>query len=1240
MTVLGEAMATVTLRVNSKMVEADTAKGIEQGVTGSKVAGAATAGGGKAGKGFTRSFSSEVNKGLPAYAQAGTKGGESFGSKFGTSAGAAISKFSKYGAIGLAAAGVASVDLAVKFQASMAKIQTQAGASAADVKTLSNAVLGMKDVQQSPIELANSLYHLKSVGLDNVDAMKALRAASDLAAVGGAKLEETTNAIAGAWRSGIKGAQSFGQAAGTVNAIIGAGNMRMSDFIDAIGTGFLPSARSFGISLKSVGAALALMTDEGIPANVAATRLRMSFSLLAAPSGKAADTLKTIGVTGLELANRMRGPGGLVAAIGFLKQHLDASGLSASKQAILLSHAFGGGRSSSAILTLINNYGVLVKKQDQINHSLGKFPAAVVAQRKTASAQFHLLGADLERIGIIIGTKLLPVITSFVSFLLRTHLVIPIIVALTAVVIAATVAYVAAAIAAMSFATALTGGIALAVVALIAGIVLLVTHWHTVWAFILSITKTVWTWIKDHWPLLAVILAGPIGLAAVVIIKHWAAISGAAEAVWHAIQHAFGNVLNFIKSVFTGISNIVTQVVGNVLHAVENFGHALSASVRATTHLVSAVWRQFWESTVGNAVKHAFDNVTHIIDLLRARIVAGFNVIKNGVIAAWNATWAWVTSKLKQSFTFYMTLTAGFRHSFMHEFDVIRHGVAASWDALWAAVRAALTAAVNFIGNRISAFRASLVSTFNSIKSGLSSVWNSLWNTLHSATTAGVARIGSAVNAIKNAFMTPIRWVANNVLTPLVNIWDKIVGAVGQKNLQFHIPAFAAGGKVTAGTTPTADDVLIRVSRDETVVSAAHSAALAPYFSAVGVPGYAKGGKPIPSGRGAGQHPPGPAAGGAGFGGGLGIDQLIGKGLSWVTGHLLSAVTGALGHIPGAATGVIRLVGGMGKTLIGDAAKKIAELISGLGASGSAIVKDAMHWIGKIPYVWGGTAIPGGADCSGFVQAIYKRHGINAPRTSEAQGAWVRRSGPTPGGLAFYNSPAGGPPPGHVAIVGEGGKVISQGGGMGPQFVDLHAFPLMWTGVPPGGLGTAGGPANASAGQAQAYARGRLSAYGWGSAQMNSLIPLWNQESGWNRLARNPSSGAYGIPQALPPSKMGAAANPPTSSASAQINWGLGYIRGRYGSPAGAEAHEQRFHWYDSPGGSWMPPGASIAYNGTGRPEHLTPTTSLDRLVDRLDTLISLTAGAPARTGAATAGAITGNARGIAMRRAYSGGAR
>jgi TP901 family phage tail tape measure protein len=321
-------------------------------------------------------------------------------------------------AVGLAVGLAEGTKAAVKFQSEMTRISTQAGATTKDVKTLSDQVLKLgTSTQQGPQHLAESLYHLKSVGMDNVQAMKALKEASDLAAVGHANLEETTNALAGAWRTGIKGATSFHEAVSTVNAIIGAGNMSMDQFNAAIGTGILPSAKTFGLSMKQVGAALALMTDEGIDSASAATRLRMSFSLLGAPSGAAEKQLKKIGLTGLNLADAMRGPKGLIGAISLLKEHLDKSGLSASKQSQLLSRAFGGGRSSSGILLMLNNLDVLEKKQEQINRSTGKFDDAVKEQRKTAEAQWHLLTSNLEVMGIRVGTKVLPLVTDFVHFL-------------------------------------------------------------------------------------------------------------------------------------------------------------------------------------------------------------------------------------------------------------------------------------------------------------------------------------------------------------------------------------------------------------------------------------------------------------------------------------------------------------------------------------------------------------------------------------------------------------------------------------------------------------------------------------------------------------------------------------------------------------------------------------------------------------------------------------------------------
>lgn len=92
------------------------------------------------------------------------------------------------------------------------------------------------------------------------------------------------------------------------------------------------------------------------------------------------------------------------------------------------------------------------------------------------------------------------------------------------------------------------------------------------------------------------------------------------------------------------------------------------------------------------------------------------------------------------------------------------------------------------------------------------------------------------------------------------------------------------------------------------------------------------------------------------------------------------------------------------------------------------------------------------------------------------------------------------------------------------------------------------------------------SMYGWEGAEWVALQKLWNQESSWNNKAKNPSSGAYGIPQSLPYTKMPKAAWPESaggkSDATTQIKWGLTYIKGRYGSPSKAWAHEVKNNWY------------------------------------------------------------------------------
>ena len=88
------------------------------------------------------------------------------------------------------------------------------------------------------------------------------------------------------------------------------------------------------------------------------------------------------------------------------------------------------------------------------------------------------------------------------------------------------------------------------------------------------------------------------------------------------------------------------------------------------------------------------------------------------------------------------------------------------------------------------------------------------------------------------------------------------------------------------------------------------------------------------------------------------------------------------------------------------------------------------------------------------------------------------------------------------------------------------------------------------------------STYGWGDDQFQCLDKLWQKESGWSYTAYNASSGATGIPQSLPGSKMASAGSDWETNATTQIIWGLGYINGSYGTPCSAWSHSQSMNWY------------------------------------------------------------------------------
>ncbi|MEU7149724.1 CHAP domain-containing protein [Streptomyces sp. NPDC045456] len=197
---------------------------------------------------------------------------------------------------------------------------------------------------------------------------------------------------------------------------------------------------------------------------------------------------------------------------------------------------------------------------------------------------------------------------------------------------------------------------------------------------------------------------------------------------------------------------------------------------------------------------------------------------------------------------------------------------------------------------------------------------------------------------------------------------------------------------------------------------------------------------------------------------------------------------------------------------------------------------------------------------------------------SEAAGSLISASQARPGDIVTYRNG------GHIGMVESlaNGVLHTIEGNVGPTVRRLnrslgdpdHVFRARGSGVPgasfsgwPGAYASgveipiAGGLEGGTPARNRAVAKQLLDQMGWGD-QWGALDAMWTRESGWNHLARNPSSGAYGIVQALPPGKMASAGADWLTNPTTQIRWGLGYIKDRYGDPARAWEFWKRNHWY------------------------------------------------------------------------------
>lgn len=311
------------------------------------------------------------------------------------------------GLAGFAAAAFEGVKGAMALQQAMERIHTQAGASQAEVVSMTKAVQGMAgSLATSPLALADSLYHVESSGFRGAQALNIMSAAAKEAKISGADLTDTTTALTAAVFSGISGAQNFSQAMGLLNATVGAGDMKFQNLNEAFAGPMLATVKGYGLSLRDVGASLAAFGDLNIRGADAATQLRMAVQYMARPAATAGSLLEKLGLSTHSFANAMS-KGGLLPALQLLHDKLQAAGVKGSQMGQVVSELFTK-KGAAGVTILENSLGKLEGKYGQVAKGASKQNEAWNASQKTLAVQMDKLKATVQSLGDRFGGWLIP----------------------------------------------------------------------------------------------------------------------------------------------------------------------------------------------------------------------------------------------------------------------------------------------------------------------------------------------------------------------------------------------------------------------------------------------------------------------------------------------------------------------------------------------------------------------------------------------------------------------------------------------------------------------------------------------------------------------------------------------------------------------------------------------------------------------------------------------------------------
>lgn len=333
---------------------------------------------------------------------------EAAGSKL-TKVGAGMESFGRKMtalSIPLLAVGGYSVKMALDFEKSMTQVRTQTGATGKEVGYFSKELLKMGHTGFDATELSQGLFRVSSDGFKGAEALRVLKAAAGGAAVSGAALEQTTNALGGVLRTHLKDVHNAAGAMGILNSTVGLGKFRFEELNSALSSGFLVSAKRAGIGLGEIGNALDALARKGVPPEEEATRLQKTLIQFSAVTGVAKTALHSIGISQFQLAEDMK-KHGLIFALQDLKKHL--GDVNSYKGNAIIAEAFGRSKGAGNVGALLESLPEMEKIAKE-RAKYGTLQQELAITEKKSYFQIKSAIAEVKNTLIQLGQVLIPIV--------------------------------------------------------------------------------------------------------------------------------------------------------------------------------------------------------------------------------------------------------------------------------------------------------------------------------------------------------------------------------------------------------------------------------------------------------------------------------------------------------------------------------------------------------------------------------------------------------------------------------------------------------------------------------------------------------------------------------------------------------------------------------------------------------------------------------------------------------------